>query len=87
MSIVLSAGAIYAFTKRALHPIYSLSVATFVFIGWVGTLFLVIWTNEWDIAGGDSAYEEAQAMGEGYWIAPPGLLVVKDLFYGVVTTT
>ena len=82
MSLVLSAGAIYAFTNHALHPVYSVSIATVLFLCWACTTTLgLLFTDVWAIL----EYDAMQELGDGYGTAPPSLLVIKDLFYVVVT--
>ncbi|KAK5128668.1 hypothetical protein LTR85_000001 [Meristemomyces frigidus] len=84
-SLAFAAAAIYAFTRRALHPVYSLSIAIVLFLGWIATLFFVYIDDKGDI-------EQAIDFGYMQWYrdghyAPPGLVVVKDICYGVVTVT
>ena len=62
---------------RTLHPVYIVSVATFLFCGWTVTLFFAISSDALWV--GEDGTE-----GSGYYTALPGLLIVQDMCYGVV---
>ena len=79
LSLVLSTGALVAFTRRTLDPVYSVSIATLLFCCWTVTLFFS--------AASDALFVQPEVDEIGYWSAPPGLLIVKDLFFGVTALT
>ena len=70
LSLGLSASAIFVFTKRTLHPTYSVSVATTLFCVWVLTLAFASWSDQWR---------------EWRPSSPTGLVMVKDILYGTTT--
>ncbi|KAK5132333.1 hypothetical protein LTR08_009168 [Meristemomyces frigidus] len=82
-SLAFSTAAIFTFTRRSLHPVYSLCVAIFFFPGWVTTVTFVYANDRWAIQE-----KYAGLLGVTYHPYPtPGLVVVKDICFGVVTLT